>query len=132
MSGYVTSSFVHRNTGADLPQPTAAQRYGDPDVALRVRNAVLDLQLSHRSVRKFGPREVTDDELAALVAAAQSAPTSVSGMNSFLYWSQTAAGIFSGAKPPQLWRKVSDSRDDEGGASYVSAVQFAREHLSLM
>jgi nitroreductase len=34
------------------------------------------LQLAHRSVRKFGPREVTDDELSALIAAAQSAPTS--------------------------------------------------------
>jgi nitroreductase len=76
VSGYVTSSFVNRHNGADLPQGTAAQRYGDPDVALRVSNAVLDLQLAHRSVRKFGPREVTDDELAALVAAAQSAPTS--------------------------------------------------------
>ncbi len=36
----------------------------------------LRLQLAHRSVRKFGPRDVTDDELDALIAAAQSAPTS--------------------------------------------------------
>ncbi|MGD0699203.1 MAG: NADPH-dependent oxidoreductase [Trebonia sp.] len=55
---------------------TAAERYGDRDATLRVSNAVLDLQLSHRSVRKFGQRDVTDDELTALVAAAQSAPTS--------------------------------------------------------
>jgi nitroreductase len=41
-----------------------------------VLNDVLRLQLAHRSVRKFGPRAVTDDELNALVAAAQSAPTS--------------------------------------------------------
>ncbi|WP_232234732.1 NADPH-dependent oxidoreductase [Actinoplanes sp. N902-109] len=37
---------------------------------------MLALQLGRRSVRKFGPRTVTDDELTALVAAAQSAPTS--------------------------------------------------------
>ena len=34
------------------------------------------LQLGRRSVRRFGPRDVTDDELTALVAAAQAAPTS--------------------------------------------------------
>lgn len=39
-------------------------------------NDVLTLQLARRSVRKFGPRPVTDDELVALIAAAQSAPTS--------------------------------------------------------
>ncbi|GAA3777155.1 NADPH-dependent oxidoreductase [Plantactinospora mayteni] len=55
---------------------TAAARYGDPAAVLAVVNDVLNLQLGHRSVRKFGSREVTDDELAALVAAAQSAPTS--------------------------------------------------------
>lgn len=53
-----------------------AARYGDPAAALDVANDVLDLQLARRSVRRFGPREVTDGELAALVAAAQSAPTS--------------------------------------------------------
>ncbi|MFC6023686.1 NADPH-dependent oxidoreductase [Plantactinospora solaniradicis] len=55
---------------------SVAARYGDPDATLAVLNDVLSLQLAHRSVRKFGPREVTDDELTALVAAAQSAPTS--------------------------------------------------------
>ena len=59
--------------GTDHP---AAARYGDPGATLRVLNEVLTLQLAHRSVRKFGPREVTDDELTALIAAAQSAPTS--------------------------------------------------------
>ncbi|MFI5893894.1 NADPH-dependent oxidoreductase [Actinoplanes sp. NPDC051513] len=39
-------------------------------------NEVLALQLARRSVRRFGPRPVTDEELSALVAAAQSAPTS--------------------------------------------------------
>jgi nitroreductase len=57
------------------PHP-AAHRYGDPETALQVSSAVLELQLAHRSVRQFGPRPVTEDELAALVAAAQSAPTS--------------------------------------------------------
>jgi nitroreductase len=57
------------------PHP-AAHRYGDPETVLTVSNAVLELQLAHRSVRRFGPRPVTDDELTALVAAAQSAPTS--------------------------------------------------------
>ncbi len=51
-------------------------RYGDPDAALEAANGVVRLQLAHRSVRKFGPGDVSDDVLAALVAAAQSAPTS--------------------------------------------------------
>ncbi|MET7403348.1 NADPH-dependent oxidoreductase [Dactylosporangium sp. NPDC005572] len=55
---------------------SATARYGDPAAALGVVNDVLTLQLSHRSVRRFLPHAVTDDELAALVAAAQSAPTS--------------------------------------------------------
>ncbi|GAA1615408.1 NADPH-dependent oxidoreductase [Catellatospora bangladeshensis] len=55
---------------------TAADRYGDPAAVLGVHSEVLSLQLAHRSVRRFGPREVTDDELTALIAAAQSAPTS--------------------------------------------------------
>jgi nitroreductase len=54
----------------------AADRYGDPTADLAVLNDFLRLQLTHRSVRRFGPRDVTDDELTALVAAAQSAPTS--------------------------------------------------------
>lgn len=54
----------------------AAARYGDPAATLGVVNDVLTLQLARRSVRKFGPRNVTDDELTALIAAAQSAATS--------------------------------------------------------
>jgi hypothetical protein len=53
---------------------SATARYGDPATTPGVLNDVVRLQLSHRSVREFGAREVTDDELAALVAAAQSAP----------------------------------------------------------
>jgi nitroreductase len=59
-----------------VPQSGAAHRYGDPGTVLQVSSAVLDLQLAHRSVRRFGPRAITDEELTALVAAAQSAPTS--------------------------------------------------------
>ncbi|WP_249412273.1 NtaA/DmoA family FMN-dependent monooxygenase [Micromonospora endophytica] len=55
---------------------SAAARYGDPSVALGVATDVIRLQLAHRSVRRFGPRDVTDDELTALIAAAQSAATS--------------------------------------------------------
>ncbi len=55
---------------------TAAARYGDPALTLALGNDVLGLQLRRRSVRRFGSRDVTDDELTALVAAAQSAPTS--------------------------------------------------------
>ena len=51
-------------------------RYGDDSATLNVRSDVLDLQLAHRSVRKFAPGEVSDDQLQAMVAAAQSAPTS--------------------------------------------------------
>lgn len=55
---------------------TAAARYGDPDFSLAVSNDIVRVQLAHRSVRKFGDRDVSEDELATLVAAAQSAPTS--------------------------------------------------------
>ena len=55
---------------------SVSARYGEPAATLGVVNDVLSLQLAHRSVRQFDPREVTDDELSALVAAAQSAPTS--------------------------------------------------------
>jgi nitroreductase len=54
----------------------ATARYGDPAATLGAINDVIRLQLAHRSVRKFGPRGITDDELTALIAAAQSAPTS--------------------------------------------------------
>jgi hypothetical protein len=55
---------------------SVAARYGDPAATLGVVNEVLSLQLARRSVRRFGTRPVSDEELGALVAAAQSAPTS--------------------------------------------------------
>ncbi len=55
---------------------TVIARYGDVDAALAVHNETLALQLAHRSVRKFTAQPVTDEQLSALVAAAQSAATS--------------------------------------------------------
>ncbi|GAA1660197.1 NADPH-dependent oxidoreductase [Glycomyces endophyticus] len=51
-------------------------RYGDPAARLDAVNDIVRVQLAHRSVRRFGPRDVTEAELTTLVAAAQSAPTS--------------------------------------------------------
>lgn len=55
---------------------SVAARYGDPQAPELVLTDTVELQLAHRSVRKFGPGEVSDAQLAALVAAAQSAATS--------------------------------------------------------
>ncbi|MET0704435.1 MAG: nitroreductase family protein, partial [Mycobacterium sp.] len=55
---------------------TVTARYGDHQAVLGVHNETLAVQLAHRSVRKFLPQPVTDEQLAALVAAAQSASTS--------------------------------------------------------
>ncbi|MFB9658458.1 NADPH-dependent oxidoreductase [Glycomyces mayteni] len=55
---------------------SVTERYGDPDARLGAVNDTVRIQLAHRSVRRFGPREVTEDDLTTLVAAAQSAPTS--------------------------------------------------------
>lgn len=54
----------------------AAARYGDAEAELPVPNETIALQLAHRSVRRFLPEPVTDEQLRTLVAAAQSAPTS--------------------------------------------------------
>ncbi|QRY49510.1 NADPH-dependent oxidoreductase [Mycolicibacterium septicum] len=55
---------------------TVIARYGDIDAVLRVHSETLALQLAHRSVRKFTAEPVSDEQLSALVAAAQSAATS--------------------------------------------------------
>lgn len=53
------------------------QRYGDEeDSLLPALPDAVRLQLAHRSVRRFLPDAVSDDDLRTLVAAAQSAPTS--------------------------------------------------------
>lgn len=53
-----------------------AERYGDPQATVGVDNETLRGQLAHRSVRKFTAHAVSDEQLTAIVAAAQSAPTS--------------------------------------------------------
>ena len=60
------------------PQDTGwNQRYGDDaDDRPTAPSDVVRLQLAHRSVRRFLPDAVSDDDLRTLVAAAQSAPTS--------------------------------------------------------
>lgn len=58
------------------PASLASARYGDPAAVVDVANDVIALQLAHRSVRRFTDRPVTEDELTAIVAAAQSAATS--------------------------------------------------------
>lgn len=55
---------------------TVISRYGDSEASLAVHNETLAIQLAHRSVRKFTAQPVSDEHLAALVAAAQSAATS--------------------------------------------------------
>lgn len=55
---------------------TVTERYADPELTLATHNDVLALQLAHRSVRKFTSEPVTDAQLAAIIAAAQSASTS--------------------------------------------------------
>lgn len=62
----------------DLPdRASLAPRYGGaaPDVALPT-NPVLEVLLSHRSVRAFLPDALEEGMLETIVAAAQSAPTS--------------------------------------------------------
>lgn len=53
-----------------------AARYGDRQASVDADNETLRLLFAHRSVRKFLERPVTDDQLTAIVAAAQSAATS--------------------------------------------------------
>jgi nitroreductase len=53
------------------------ERYGDAGAPpLALVNETLAVQLAHRSVRSFLPDQVDDAHLEAMVAAAQSAPTS--------------------------------------------------------
>lgn len=68
-----------------IDQPTAADnadtglladRYGAAAPAVPGLTEVLRRQLAHRSVRAFGPGTVSDADLTAIVAAAQSAPSS--------------------------------------------------------
>src|SRR6478735_767785 len=74
------------------------QRYGATEGPDRTEVPdVVRLQLAHRSVRRFLPDEVSDDELRTLVAAAQSAPTS----SNLQPWSVVAV------RDPQRRRRLS-------------------------
>ncbi|WLP89068.1 NADPH-dependent oxidoreductase [Gordonia sp. NB41Y] len=52
------------------------ERYADATAELQVTSESLTVALAHRSVRKFTDAPVDDDTLHAVIAAAQSAPTS--------------------------------------------------------
>jgi nitroreductase len=53
-----------------------SERYGDPRARpLSLTNSTLEIQLAHRSVRAFRPEPVGEQHLEAIIAAAQSAPT---------------------------------------------------------
>lgn len=61
------------NTTEDL----VAERYrATPDSPVAEGNATIDLQLAHRSVRKYLPGEITDAQLELIIAAAQSGSVS--------------------------------------------------------
>ncbi|MFB9313921.1 NADPH-dependent oxidoreductase [Nocardioides plantarum] len=60
---------------SDAPRPPSTPRYGDGS-SVTVSSEVLALQLAHRSVRRFTDEDVSEEHVRALVAAAQSAPTS--------------------------------------------------------
>ena len=59
------------------PEASFRLRYGSsPEVPLEAWTEVIAQQLAHRSVRSYRPDPVSDETLTALIAAAQSAPTS--------------------------------------------------------
>ncbi|WES64586.1 NADPH-dependent oxidoreductase [Microbacter sp. GSS18] len=64
-------------TAPDILDQTLAARYGDaaPEPTPSM-NDVIALQLRHRSVRSFTAEDVADDDITAIIAAAQSAATS--------------------------------------------------------
>ncbi len=62
-----------------MPQPSSRlqARYGSESVPAEIAlNPLIEHLLDHRSVRAYLPDPVTDAELAAIVAAAQSAASS--------------------------------------------------------
>jgi nitroreductase len=59
------------------PQDLIRKRYGDPDApAPTAWTQVIETLLDHRSVRAYLPEPVSDDQLAVIIAAAQSAASS--------------------------------------------------------
>ncbi|MFT4043506.1 MAG: nitroreductase family protein [Gordonia sp. (in: high G+C Gram-positive bacteria)] len=65
-------------TTQQIPDPATsfAARYGDRVTDLDAVSSVIEVQLAHRSVRKFGSGDVSDTQLRSIIAAAQSASTS--------------------------------------------------------
>ncbi|GAB3920637.1 hypothetical protein GCM10029976_006480 [Kribbella albertanoniae] len=98
------------------PETSYRLRYGAPTVVEPPAEwtEVLAQQLSHRSVRRYRPDdEVSDETLSALIAAAQSAPTSGN---------------------LQLWSVVAVRDDARGGGSpywLVSRASSRRRRFSL-
>lgn len=91
----------------DVLPSTVAARYGGAPPDDVATSDVIELQLAHRSVRRYLPDAVTDAELAAVVAAAQSAATSSN---------------------LQLWSVVA-VRDDERRAA-LSALAGDQAHIT--
>jgi nitroreductase len=58
------------------PQELIHNRYGDPARQVPAWTPVIEALLKHRSVRAYLPDAVSDDQLDAIIAAAQSAPSS--------------------------------------------------------
>lgn len=70
----MSSAFL---TTVPTPEQAWKQRYGFPPESVPESwSSTLDLLAAHRSVRRYLPREVSDDVLRSLVLAAQSASTS--------------------------------------------------------
>ena len=71
---------LHAKISPDAPALRFAERYGAPLEAATIDasawNRTLDILLSHRSVRRFAEGPVPAGAVEAIVAAAQSAPTS--------------------------------------------------------
>jgi nitroreductase len=68
---------VGTGVATHVPQAQLDRRYGAGQLsAPEAWSPLIDALLSHRSVRRYRPDPVTDDQLRAIVAAAQSAATS--------------------------------------------------------
>lgn len=72
-----TTETTATAAAATVPGDLLARRYGvDDATASRESSPTIDLQLAHRSVRRFLPDDVPGDQVELIVAAAQSASQS--------------------------------------------------------
>ncbi|KAB1660630.1 NADPH-dependent oxidoreductase [Pseudoclavibacter sp. CFCC 13796] len=67
---------LHQPTRDELVEALRVRFGGDGAPAFDAVNPTILRQLQHRSVRRFSDRDVTDDELRAILTAAQAASTS--------------------------------------------------------